>query len=164
MVAVRNIAFFREVAYLVEGVDLNLTVDYVFGLPMMGWARHSPVMQQRASRPSRCERPSKEEAAAAAAANMVALERARPSRDPRADLLSLEKTEAKLECHTMIGHLYGLGEVPRGDPILLNSFVCCFELHGGAIEDSCWNIDDGNARGHNFNTPSTSTHRPADLD
>ena len=45
----RNIAFMREVTFISEGMDSNLFVDYVFGLPMLGWARHSPVMLQSQS-------------------------------------------------------------------------------------------------------------------
>ena len=49
IVAKRNFAFMREVTYLCQGFDFNLVIDYVFGLPMLGWARHSPIMLQRQS-------------------------------------------------------------------------------------------------------------------
>ena len=85
IVARRNVVFMTEVSFLCGGLDLNLMVDFVFGLPMMGWARHSPTMTQRSSRPPRAERPSPEEIVVE---NKLALERAKPSRDPEADRLS----------------------------------------------------------------------------
>ena len=51
VVGKRNVAFTCEVTFVVEGLDPNLFVDYFFGLPMLGWARHSPVMLQRKSTP-----------------------------------------------------------------------------------------------------------------
>ena len=57
IVAKRNVAFMREVSFICKGLDYNLVLDYVFGLPMLGWARHSPVMLQRRSGPPRAEPP-----------------------------------------------------------------------------------------------------------
>ena len=93
-VSQRNVAFMREVTYMCLGLDSNFMVDFVFGLPMMGWARHSPVMQQRESNVSRARRPSPEEVLAE---NRIALERAKPSRDPRVDELAWDKTKAEFE-------------------------------------------------------------------
>ena len=53
VVAKRNVAFMREVTFIAAGLDPNLMIDYVFGLPMLGWARHSPIMVQRQSAPPR---------------------------------------------------------------------------------------------------------------
>ena len=75
-------------------------VDYCFGLPMLGWARHSPTMVQRTSVPPRAERPSRE---AIAAEHALALERAKPSRDHEADENSWSKSEKELTEHTMLG-------------------------------------------------------------
>ena len=90
VVAKRNVAFMREVTFIAAGLDPNLMIDYVFGLPMLGWARHSPVMVQRQSDPPRSERPSPEEIVEE---NKIALERAKPSRSEKLDELAWAKTE-----------------------------------------------------------------------
>ena len=76
------------------GLDSNLMVDFVFGLPMMGWARHSPIMQHRESNVPRARRPSPDEVLAG---NRIALDSAKPSRDPRVDELAWDKTNAEFE-------------------------------------------------------------------
>ena len=97
---------------------------------------------------------------------MIALERAKPSRDPEADQLSWEKTKSEFSNSTMLGPYYcieDLPKIPGRIPRLLNRFGI-LEKHGGAEEASVRNIDDGKARGHNEDSVNTSTHRPADLD
>ena len=49
----RNVRFMVEVNYILDYDDHDLFLDLVFGLPMMGWARHSPVLIQRVS-PTPC--------------------------------------------------------------------------------------------------------------
>ena len=90
----------REVTFLCIGMDMNLMVDFVFGLPMMGWVRHSPVMQQRESDCPRARRPSPDEVLAE---NRIALERAKPSKDPKVDILAWAKTKAEFQKQTMKG-------------------------------------------------------------
>ena len=85
VVAKRNVAFMREVSFRAAGLDPNLMIDYVFGLPMLGWARHSPVMVQRMSGPPRAEKPSREEIVEE---NKIALQRAKPSHSERLDELA----------------------------------------------------------------------------
>ena len=43
----KNIPFMREVSYLIGTVDPQLLPDFVFGLPMMGWAQHEPTQMER---------------------------------------------------------------------------------------------------------------------
>ena len=76
--------------------------DYVFGMPMMVWAGHFPMLMQRVSEPPRAEKPS---IAQVMVENAVALQRAKPSRDPVADALSWEKTKAEFSMQTMFGPL-----------------------------------------------------------
>ena len=162
----RNVAFMREVTFLCLGLDANLMIDFVFGLPMMGWARHSPIMTQRESSYPRANRPSAKEIAEE---NRIALERAKPSKNPKMDSLAWEKTKAEFVKETMKGPYYSLCDLPAYDPEsydvprLLNR-VGILEQHGGAAEESCRVIDDGKARGHNADSANTATHRPADLD
>ena len=159
-VSKRNVAFMREVSFICAGMDPNLCVDYVLGLPMLGWARHSPIMLQRSSKPPRAEVPSKEEIEVE---NQLALDRAKPSKSQKWDQLAWAKTKKELENSTMMGPFYSLDELPHGDRRLLNRFGI-LEMHGGATEESCRVIDDGKARGHNADSANTAAHVPADLD
>ena len=162
----RNVAFMRELIFLCPGVDCNLMVDFVFGLPMLGWARHSPVMVQRESEPRNSERPTVDQIFEE---NKIPLERAKPSRNKNVDALAWEKTKGEFVNKTMVGPFYSLDKLPGGDdacnkpPRLLNRFGI-LEMHGGATDESCRVIDDGKARGHNANSGNTAIHRPADLD
>ena len=135
-------------------------MDFVSGLPMLGWARHSPIMLQRISKPPRAEFPSKEEIEVD---NKIALDRAKPSKSPKLDQLAWAKTKKEFENSTMTGPFYSLDELPHGDRRLLNRFGI-IEMHGGATEESCRVIDDGKARGHNADSANTAAHVPADLD
>ena len=160
MVAKRNIAFMREVTFISEDMDQDLFVDYVFGLAMLGWALHSPLMLQRQSNSPDAEVPSKEEVEAE---NLTALDRAKPSGNPKLDQMAWEKTVKEFEARSMLGPFYSLDDLPPGDPRLLNRFGI-LEMHGGATEESCRVIDDGKARGHNSDSANTAAHVPADLD
>ena len=150
----------REVTFVCQGLDFNLVLDSVFGLPMLGWARHSPIMLQRQSEPPRAELPSKAEVVEQ---NQIALTRAKPSYSPVLDRLAWEKTQKEFEHFSMMGPYYSLAQLPDGDPRLLNRFGI-LEMHGGATEESCRVIDDGRSRGHNADSANTAAHRPADLD
>ena len=156
----RNVAFMREVRFVCDIQDPNLFVDYVFGLPMMGWARHSPLLMQRVTDAPRSERPTNEQIKCE---NAEVLAKTRPSRDPKVDVLAWTKTSVELDNGTVMGRYYSLADLPVGEPRLLSRFTI-LERHGGAQEDSCRNIDDCRARGHNADSACTSTHRPADLD
>ena len=156
----RNVAFMREVTLICSGLDVNLFVDYVFGLPMLGWARHSPVMVQRSSEMPRAERPSPEEVATE---NAEVLKRAKPSYSRKLYELAWAKTKKEFESFSMVGPYHSLAQLPPGLPRLLNRFGI-LEMHGGATEESCRVIDDGKARGHNADSANTAAHRPADLD
>ena len=160
IVAKRNIAFMREVSFICQGLDYNLMIDYVFGLPMLGWARHSPIMLQRQSQPPRAVPPS---SAQIIEENKIALSKAKPSYSHALDKLAWEKTQKEFENFSMLGPFYSLDELPDGKPRLLNRFGI-LEMHGGAIEESCRVIDDGRSRGHNADSANTAAHRPADLD
>ena len=109
-------------------------VDFLFGIPMMGWARHSPIMMQRDSAYPRGHRPSDAEIVEE---NRIALERAKPSTYPRVDALSWKQTKAEFVKETMKGPYSNLAEVPAflpdscAVPRLLNRFGI-LETHGGA--------------------------------
>lgn len=146
----RNVAFMREVTFTCLGLDIHLMVDFVSGLPMMGWARHSPVMQQRESMHPRARRPSPEEVLAE---NRVAIKRAKPSNNPKLDDVAWEKTKAGFAQQTMKGPYCGLDELPKvwPDSCAVPRWLNCvgiLEMRGGATLESCRVIDDGKARRH----------------
>ena len=156
----RNIAFMREVRYVCCIGDFNIMLDYIFGLPMMGWARHSPLLCQKTTAPPRADKPSREQISDN---NAVVMAKAKASTIPEQDLLSWEKTDAEFQAGTMLGPYYAIGHLPGTDPRLLNRFSI-LERHGGAVQASCRNIDDCKAPGHNEDSANTAAHRPADLD
>ena len=51
MLASKDLALFRELNLLCGMRDGAIVVDLVFGLPMTGWARHSPSQVQRYAEP-----------------------------------------------------------------------------------------------------------------
>lgn len=100
--------------------------------------------------------------------NEIALERAKPSKNPTADRLAWTKTKVKFQKSQMLGPFYAFGDLPVWPdacviPRLLNGFGL-LKMRGGATHESCRVIDDGKARGHNADSDNTATHRPADLD
>ena len=89
----RNVAFMREISFICGGQDANLFIDYVSGLPMMGWARHSTTMMARISRPPRAFPASDDEVAAS---NKIALAKARSTGDVKLDAMAWEKTSNEI--------------------------------------------------------------------
>ena len=43
----KNLPFMREIAYMMGTIDARLLVDFVLGLPMLGWACQAPSQIQR---------------------------------------------------------------------------------------------------------------------
>ena len=115
----RNIAFMREVRFVCCIGDFNIMLDYIFGLPMMGWARHSPLLCQKITSPPRAEKPGREQVIAD---NAIVLAKAKASKSPEQDLLSWEKTEVEFQSGTLLGPYYAIGHLPGMDPRLLNRF------------------------------------------
>ena len=74
--------------------------------------------------------------------------------------MAWEKTSAECKSGTALDPFYSLCDLPPGEPRLLNRFFIR-ERHGGAVEDSCRNIDD--CRDHNLDSGYTASHRPADV-
>ena len=50
-VAPRNVVLMKELDFVCGRGDVLLWCDYCSGLPMLGYARHSPTMMQRPSKP-----------------------------------------------------------------------------------------------------------------
>ena len=85
----RNVALMREIVFVCGIKDPNRFADYVFSLPMLGWARGSPLLCQRLTPPPRSERLSPERIAIG---NAEALRKTRLSKDPKVDANAWPKT------------------------------------------------------------------------
>ena len=155
----RNIAFMREVAYLVQGPDFMFLADHLLGLPKVGWICAAPSHLVREAPPSisieqlytgRDEH------------NCQLLKKIGPSSDPALDEASWEKTSAEFKHGVLIGPFWSLAEVPLAAPRLVRRFPI-WETHGGC-ERTCRNIDDMLEGGQNDACGTQWTHVPADLD
>ena len=126
-----------EVYFVTGANDHNLWCDFVSGLPMHGWARHSSTLMQRPSRPPGTEWDAK----AIDKANRSVVHRVRSTGDPTTDIMAWDKILAEFANGFMQGPYYSLDELPAGQKRLVPRFPL-LERHGGAIVDSCRVIDD----------------------
>ena len=129
--ALKNIVFMKELDFASGHGDPLIWCDYCFGLPMLGYARHSTTMVQRPSRPPGFPLSNDE----LAKANDVVLHKVKPSRDPKVDLMAWEKTTAEFAKGSLLGPFYDLRDLPHGRVRLLPRFAI-LERHGNAIADS----------------------------
>ena len=84
----KNLALMRELTYVVRCPDTFAVLDLVWGLPMAGWARHSPHLVQRLSNPPLPLELSLENVEDH---NLKVLASVRPTGDDGADALALTK-------------------------------------------------------------------------
>ena len=155
----RNIVFMKELDFVCGHRDPLLWADYCFGLPMLGFARHSSTMVQRLSKPPMFPMSDEE----LIAANNLCLSRVGPSGNPKLDMMAWDKTCIEFSVGSLLGPFYSLNELPKGRYRLLPRFAI-LERHGNATEDSCRVIDDCKLPGLNLESGTTSAHRPLDLD
>ena len=155
----RNIAFMRELSFVCGGCDPHLFIDYCFGLPMYGMARHSSTLMQRASRQP--APPSNN--AELDSLNRLVLTRVKSTGDVALDVAAYDKTLLEFEKGSMIGPFDSLSDLPSGRKIFLPRFPIR-EKHGGAIDFSVRLIDDCKISGVNDESGNTAAHRPLDLD
>ena len=155
----RNLAFMREISFICGGCDHNLFVDYVFGLPMHGLARHSTTLMQRSSRPPAMPASDAE----LVKMNDLVLSRVKSTGDLELDEAAHVKTMAEFEKGTMIGPFLDIASLPAGRRRFLPRFPIR-ERHGGAVDFSVRLIDDCRISGVNDESGTSSAHRPVDLD
>lgn len=97
--------------------DYNRFIDCTFGLSMIGWASHSPLLCQRFMAPPWAMSPSPNKIAAGDA---IVLQKARPSRNSQQDDMSWGVTETECTSGAISGPNDSLNELRGRDPRLLN--------------------------------------------
>ena len=159
VVCARHIALMRELNFVLLAPDPLILLDLVFGLPMAGWARHSPALEQKMA-----DSPSPQATAAElAATNALVLSKVKPTGDHELDVEAWKKTSAEFDNGCMIGPFYNLEDIPGRRVQLLPRFPIR-EKHGGATAFKVRMVDDCKLGGQNAEAATSSAHRPADLD
>jgi len=159
LVASKSICLMREITFIVQGPDFNFLVDYVLGMPKLGWASHAPGAVVRGSPP---EADMQSLSQGREEHNQKLLRQAAPTGDPELDKLSWKKSKAEFDAHALIGPFYSLEECPW--PVRLVPRFPIWECHGGAAEWKCRNIDNMLDGGQNATAGTQYAHIPATLD
>ena len=128
----RNVRFMVEFNYIIGYEDHDLFCDYTFGLPMLGLARHSPVLVQRVSP---MQLPMDLHDHDLETHNKSILDSIRPSKSPELDTMAWSKSQEDFNNGGLLGPFYSMsiiisllgGLLPR----LIRRFAI-LEQHGGA--------------------------------
>ena len=112
VLAQKNLAFMREICFVVQCPDFAAVLDLVWGLPMAGWARHSPNLVQKVSS---VPRPLDVSLEGVAEHNLKVLASVRSSGDSDADLLAWAKCQKEFESGGLLGPWESLGCIPYKD-------------------------------------------------
>ena len=159
VLAMKNIALMREINFVARCPDYSAVLDLVWGLPMAGWARHSPHLVQRMSA---LPKPLELSLVDVHEHNLKVLARVRSTGNPVADELAWTKCQREFDTGGLLGPWKSLGDIPYADFRLLQRFII-EEQHGGqAATVRC--IDDALIGGQNEYCATTASHRPCDLD
>ena len=155
----KNLALMREITFVTRCPDSFGVLDLIWGLPMAGWARHSPNLVQRLSNPPLPLELSLENVEEH---NLKVLASVRSTGDIDADALAWTKCQKEFDTGGLIGPWNSLAEIPFNSFRLLQRFVI-HEQHGGQ-EATVRCIDNALLGGQNDFTATTAAHRPCDLD
>ena len=160
----RNIRFMVEVNFILGYKDHDFFVDLTFGLPMLGWARHSPVLIQRLSAsPLSLDSFDLD----LDSHNRAILESIGPSKSAELDDMAWVKCLEDFANGGLVGPFDSLEAVVRAlgglIPRLIRRFAI-LEQHGGATLPSARVIDDCLSGGQNSFTATSACHKPCDLD
>jgi len=146
------------VSFVTAFGDVCLWPAYVLGLRMSGWAEPSSVLPVKVTVPSCDENtyitPTGEN-------NRRVIESMGSSGDVNLDRASWEKSLKEFEVKTLLGP-FSLSEIPDNVRLLPRRPI--WETHGGKIEPSVRNIDDGLFGEQNDTVGLTSVHRPCSVD
>ena len=156
----KNVPFMREISAIIGTVDSNLFVDFVFGLPMLGWALHAPTQMRRDRVP---EETVQDLLSRSQAQSQRLISRTRASGDEQLDSEAWRKTMEEVEM--------GLLSPPVSSLADLGMEQCClvrrhglWEQHGSAVAPTVRVLDDFLEGGQNGTVGYQYTHRPATLD
>ena len=112
VLAQKNLAFMREICFVVQCPHFAAVLDLVWGLPIAGWARHSLNLVQKVSS---APRPLDVSLEGAAEHNLKVLASVRSSGDSDADLLAWAKCQKEFESGGLLGPWDSLGCIPYKD-------------------------------------------------
>ena len=91
---IENVAFMREISAIIGTLDSNLFVDFVLGLPMLGWALHAPTQMRRDREP---EETVQDLLSRSHAQNQKLISRTRAFSDEQLDWEAWQKTMEEVE-------------------------------------------------------------------
>ena len=118
--ALKNVPFMREISYIIGLIDSNIWIDFVLGLPMLGWARHAPTMMRRDRVP---EESIEDFMARSTEHNQKLIRRTKQSGDPKLDYEAWRKSMEEVDMGIMSKPVYSMEELGRSD-------VCLVRRHG----------------------------------
>ena len=155
-----NLAFMREVAYIVGPPDYTFLVDHVLGLPKVGWAQPAYGHTERYAPPladvSFLTEGLHEH-------NAAMVRACKSTGDLALDAESWAKTCQEFQTGALLGPWYDLNDIPLSNIRLVPRHPL-WEAHGGNKDKTCRNIDDMLRGGQNATTGTQHTHVPAYLD
>jgi hypothetical protein len=158
IVARRHIPFCREVSLVTGFGDMCLWPAYVLGLRMSGWAEPSSVSPAKVTAPA-CDENAY--ATSTLVNNRRVIDAMGSSGDAKLDHASWEKSKKEFEVKTLLGP-FSLCDILSNVRLLPRRPI--WEMHGGKVEPSVRNIDDGLFGEQNDTVGLTSVHRPCTVD
>ena len=156
----KNVPFMREISAIIGTVDANLFVDFVLGIPMLGWALHAPTQMRRDREP---EETVEDLLARSQAKNLKLISRTRASGDERLDREAWRKTMEEMEMGLMSPPVFSLADLGLSQCCLVRRHGL-WEQHGAAVAPTVRVLDDFLEGGQNGTVGYQYTHRPANLD
>ena len=156
----KSIALMRGIGFVIGSPDRELFVQYVLGLPMLGWARHAPTMARRVHYPTDDVESFIREAPDR---NTVLISRTKASRDAALDEAAWTKSLEEVDLGILSPPVYDLSDLPFLAPCLVRRRGI-WEQHGLAIDVTVCVLDDLLEGGQNATVGYMQSHRPATLD
>ena len=156
----RDFVFMREVLCICGARDACIVRDYVFGLPIVGWAFPAPSQVPKETIPNRDV---VDLWTNSATHNHHIRTSTQSSRDLELDAAAWQKTQDEIDKNMIVGPFMSPEEAGFTRFRSVRRFGI-WEMHGGAEERTCRVIDDLLDGEQNSTAGSYWTHRPCDLD
>ena len=156
----KNVALMRGIAYVCSSRDVASPAFLLIGLPMLGWAPVAEGLMERVREPECSVDQFLEEREDR---NERLLNAIKQSSDPELDEAAYSKTLEETEKGVLPGPFFSRSELPWQDVALVPRHGI-WEMHGGATERKCRNIDDMLMGEQNTTVGTVSSHRPTDPD
>ena len=136
----RNIPLMTELTWFLAFPDFNFIPQYVLEFNIVGLADHVPAFVPKLKSPKSCVESLLWDVRVH---NHRIVSRTMSGVDPALDAASWEKSSAEIAAGSLIGPFYDLNDFPfEVDCIRLSTRFAIWEIHGGAKEPTCRNIDE----------------------